>query len=94
MDLKFSAEDEAYRLKLRSWLEDNMPSEPPPQNQDAGFAYRRDWQRKLYDGGWVGSPFTLQISDRNQVCLDLLVFSIDDPYSFTISHSELSPKQR
>lgn len=54
MDLKFSAEDEAYRLKLRSWLEDNMPSEPPPHGQEAGFAYRRDWQRKLYDGGWVG----------------------------------------
>jgi len=54
MDLKFSAEDEAYRLKLRSWLEDNMPSEPPPHGQDAGFAYRRAWQRKLYDGGWVG----------------------------------------
>jgi alkylation response protein AidB-like acyl-CoA dehydrogenase len=54
MDLKFSAEDEAYRLKLRSWLEDNIPSEPPPHGQEAGFAYRRDWQRKLYDGGWVG----------------------------------------
>jgi alkylation response protein AidB-like acyl-CoA dehydrogenase len=54
MDLRFSAEDEQYRLQLRQWLEDNMPSEPSPAEQDAAFAYRRAWQRQLCDGGWVG----------------------------------------
>jgi alkylation response protein AidB-like acyl-CoA dehydrogenase len=54
MDLRFSAEDEQYRLQLRQWLEDHMPSEPSPSEQDAAFAYRRAWQRKLYEGGWVG----------------------------------------
>ncbi len=54
MDLKFSPEDEAYRLKLRTWLEENTPSEPPPFDQDEAFAYRRTWQRRLYEGGWVG----------------------------------------
>ena len=54
MDLRFSPEDENYRLKLRTWLEANKPAEPPPADQDADFAFRRAWQRKLYDGGWVG----------------------------------------
>ncbi len=54
MELKFSAEDEAYRLKLRSWLQDHMPAEAMPYDQDEAFAYRRDWQRQLYEGGWVG----------------------------------------
>lgn len=54
MDLRFSPEDEAYRLRLRTWLEDNMPTEASPYDQDAAFNYRRDWQRKLYEGGWVG----------------------------------------
>ena len=39
MDLRFSAEDEQYRLKLRTWLEANMPTEAPPSDQDADFAF-------------------------------------------------------
>lgn len=54
MDLRFSPEDEHYRLQLRQWLEDHMPSEPSPAEQDAAFAYRRAWQRQLCEGGWVG----------------------------------------
>lgn len=54
MDLRFSPEDEQYRLQLRQWLEDHMPSEPSPAEQDAAFAYRRAWQRQLCEGGWVG----------------------------------------
>ena len=54
MDLRFSAEDEQYRLQLRQWLEDHRPSEPSPAEQDAAFAYRRAWQRQLCEGGWVG----------------------------------------
>jgi alkylation response protein AidB-like acyl-CoA dehydrogenase len=54
MDLRFSAEDEKYRLHLRQWLEDHSPSEPSPAEQDAAFAYRRAWQRQLCEGGWVG----------------------------------------
>ncbi len=54
MELKFSPADEQYRLKLRAWLEANMPSTEVPEEQDAAFAYQRAWQRQLYDGGWVG----------------------------------------
>lgn len=54
MDLRFSPEDENYRQKLRTWLEANKPTEAPPADQDADFAFRRAWQRRLYDGGWVG----------------------------------------
>jgi alkylation response protein AidB-like acyl-CoA dehydrogenase len=54
MDMTFSPEDEQYRLKLRAWLKENMPTAESPEEQDAAFAYRRVWQRKLYEGGWVG----------------------------------------
>ena len=75
MDLKFSAEDEAYRLKLRSWLEDNMPSEPPPHGQDAGFAYRRDWQRKLYDGGWVGIQWPKEYGGQGATLIQQAIYA-------------------
>ncbi|ETX05179.1 acyl-CoA dehydrogenase [Candidatus Entotheonella palauensis] len=54
MDLKFSSEDEAYRLELRQWLEDNLPTEPAPADQDESFVYRRQWQCKLAEHGWIG----------------------------------------
>ena len=50
MDLRFSPEDEQYRQTLRTWLEANRPQESPPKDQDAEFAYRRVWQRQLYEG--------------------------------------------
>ncbi|HEY7711077.1 MAG TPA: acyl-CoA dehydrogenase [Candidatus Entotheonella sp.] len=75
MDLKFSAEDEAYRLKLRSWLEDNMPSEPPPHGQDAAFAYRRDWQRKLYDGGWVGIQWPKEYGGQGATLIQQAIYA-------------------
>lgn len=75
MDLKFSAEDEAYRLKLRSWLEENMPSEPPPHGQDAGFAYRRDWQRKLCDGGWVGIQWPKEYGGQGATLIQQAIYA-------------------
>jgi alkylation response protein AidB-like acyl-CoA dehydrogenase len=54
MDLKFSSQDEAYRLKLRQWLEEHLPTEPVPVDQDESFVHRRQWQRKLSEHGWIG----------------------------------------
>jgi alkylation response protein AidB-like acyl-CoA dehydrogenase len=75
MDLKFSAEEEAYRLKLRSWLEDNMPTEPAPHEQDKNFAYRRDWQRQLYDGGWVGIQWPKEYGGQGATLIQQAIYA-------------------
>src|SRR5260370_4124547 len=57
MDLQFTAEEGAFRLKVRGWLAENMPKDCA-----AGREGREDkewlgkgkkWQRKLYDAGYV-----------------------------------------
>ncbi len=48
MDLSYSAEDEAYRGKVRQWFEQNKPG---PLHT---HAERREWHRKLYDAGFIG----------------------------------------
>src|SRR4051794_35921727 len=54
MDLTFSDKETAFRDELRAWLEDNPPApEPQEADEDAHYAWRRDWQRRLYDGGWA-----------------------------------------
>lgn len=57
MDLKLTAEEESFRDNLRAWLAENVP-EPWPKHKrteaDGYYQFLRDWQRKLFDGGWAG----------------------------------------
>jgi len=54
MDLTFSEQETAFRDELRGWLESNQPdAEPAEGGEDAHYAWRRDWQRRLYDAGWA-----------------------------------------
>jgi alkylation response protein AidB-like acyl-CoA dehydrogenase len=75
MDLRFSPEDEQYRLKLRTWLEKNLPTEPHPTEQDAEFAYRRAWQRQLYAGGWVGINWPKEYGGQGATLIQQAIYA-------------------
>ena len=75
MDLRFSSEDEQYRQKLRTWLEDNRPQDVPPKDQDAEFAYRRAWQRRLYDGGWVGINWPKEYGGQGATLIQQAIYA-------------------
>jgi alkylation response protein AidB-like acyl-CoA dehydrogenase len=53
MDLTLSDTERAFRDDVRRWLADNHPG-PTPADEDAAFAFRRAWQRRLNDRGWAG----------------------------------------
>src|SRR5262245_42809718 len=53
MDLSFTPEQEALRQRVRTWLA-GVPRPPLPSDLDARFDALRDWQRTLYDAGWIG----------------------------------------
>jgi alkylation response protein AidB-like acyl-CoA dehydrogenase len=56
---------EALREEVRAWIQANRPAEPGfklPQSalevaEDRQFVWLRDWQRKLYDAGYVGAEW-------------------------------------
>jgi alkylation response protein AidB-like acyl-CoA dehydrogenase len=65
MDLRFSAEDEAFRKEIAAWLADNLTGEfavvkgrGGPGDEDALFDERLAWEHKLGAAGWncVGWP--------------------------------------
>jgi len=55
MDLEFTLEERSFREEVRTWLEENKPSEPRPKSDDlAQRDFDLTWQRTLYDNGWAG----------------------------------------
>jgi alkylation response protein AidB-like acyl-CoA dehydrogenase len=56
MDLEFSAEDEAYRAKLRAWLDEAVAEQKDAARAKSKdpLAQSRAWQAKLYEAGYVG----------------------------------------
>jgi alkylation response protein AidB-like acyl-CoA dehydrogenase len=69
MDLTFSEKEIAFRDELRGWLAENPPPPKPAvaggrSGEDAQFAYRRDWQRRLYDAGWAAPAWPTEYGGR------------------------------
>ena len=53
MDLRYTAEQDAFRAEARAWLEANVPDTPLPSfDTEEGFALHREWERKLSEGKW------------------------------------------
>ena len=49
MDLRYTAEDEAFRARVRAWLAENAPREPL-----RSVAEKKAWHRTLYEAGYLG----------------------------------------
>ena len=65
MDLTFSPEEIAFRDELRGWLSREPPeAEPTEGGEDAHYAWRRDWQRRLYDAGWAAPAWPTEYGGR------------------------------
>jgi alkylation response protein AidB-like acyl-CoA dehydrogenase len=65
MNFSDSAEEAAFRLELRRWLEANVPPGPYPSNQGAeGNAFAMAWHRRLHEGGWLGVSWPEEYGGR------------------------------
>jgi alkylation response protein AidB-like acyl-CoA dehydrogenase len=58
MDLSFTAEEEAFREEVRTWLAANLPQEWGHRGvggyrEDDDEQLQRDWQLRLHQAGWL-----------------------------------------
>jgi len=74
MDLTFSEREMAFRDELRDWLASNPPGPEPDGDEDAHYAYRRDWQRRLSDGGWAGVHWPKEYGGRGATMTESAIF--------------------
>ena len=54
MDFGDSAEEAAFRVRLRDWLTDHNPGLPPSSTADEYWAGQAAWHQTLYDAGFFG----------------------------------------
>jgi alkylation response protein AidB-like acyl-CoA dehydrogenase len=59
---------------VRGWLEENHPG-PTPEGDDAGFEFRRAWQRKLNERGWAGLSWPEQYGGSGATLFEQAIFS-------------------
>jgi alkylation response protein AidB-like acyl-CoA dehydrogenase len=73
MDLTLSPPEQEFRDELRGWLAENHPGEGP-QGDDAGFEFRRAWQRKLNERGWAGLSWPEQYGGAGATLVEQAIF--------------------
>ncbi|MFJ7638199.1 acyl-CoA dehydrogenase family protein [Peribacillus sp. NPDC097224] len=80
MDFSFSAKEEEFRHELRMWLEQNLPegwlegSSQVSKDEGEYAAFLRDWQRKLYEGGWAGIAWPKKYGGREATLMEEIVY--------------------
>jgi alkylation response protein AidB-like acyl-CoA dehydrogenase len=74
MDLTFSESEAAFRDELRAWFANNDAGTMPEGDDDAAYAWRRDWQRRLAEGGWAGVHWPREYGGRGATMTESAIF--------------------
>jgi alkylation response protein AidB-like acyl-CoA dehydrogenase len=75
VDLTFNERERAFREELRGWLAANPPAPAPSDGgEDAHYAWRRDWQRRLYDAGWAAPSWPAEFGGRGATLTESAIY--------------------
>jgi len=76
--LKYGAQEEAFRADLVAWLEANAPSREQlavPRLSSAHLPeWAREWQRKLFDNGWLVPGWPPELGGRNASPTEQMIY--------------------
>ena len=78
MDFTLTADQQAFRERVRSWLGSNIPREwktlgssevPRPE----AYAFLRKWQRTLFDAGFIGLTWPKESGGQGLTFMEELI---------------------
>jgi alkylation response protein AidB-like acyl-CoA dehydrogenase len=75
MDLTFTESEQAFRDELRGWLAEHHPGPEPFGDPERSFAFRREWQRTLHEGGWAGVSWPREYGGRGATLIESTIFN-------------------
>src|SRR5258706_224193 len=78
MDLNLTPNQQQFRDEFRAWLAAHTPPEwtgdTNAEDRADYLKYLRDWQRKLYEGGWAGISWPQQYGGRGAGVMEQAIF--------------------
>ena len=78
MKLKYSAQEEAFRADLVAWLDANAPAKEllaVPRLSSAHLPdWAREWQRTLFDNGWLVPGWPPELGGRNASATEQMIY--------------------
>ncbi len=79
MDLNYGPEDERFRVRVKSFLESNLPkgwgsTDFGSMGRDE-IAFLRDWQRKLYENGFLGMSWPKEYGGQGASAIEMAIFN-------------------
>src|SRR5215207_4141159 len=74
MDLTFSERETAFRDELRAWFAGNDRGPEPLHREELHYAWRRDFQRRLYEGGWAAPHWPVEHGGRGATLTESAIF--------------------
>ena len=78
MRLRYGEEEEAFRAELVGWLEANVPPDDvlrQPKQSSANFEdWSRDWQRTLFEAGWLVPGWPPELGGRNATAAQQMIY--------------------
>jgi alkylation response protein AidB-like acyl-CoA dehydrogenase len=75
MDLSLNPSELKFRDELRVWLQANLPPKISAAGRSSAYyQYLKDWQRKLYDGGYAGIAWPKEYGGRAATFIEQAIF--------------------
>ncbi|HZP46138.1 MAG TPA: acyl-CoA dehydrogenase [Candidatus Binataceae bacterium] len=80
MDLSDTPEQAEFRARARAWLERNKPTDIADRGfalaiDDATVRRLKDWQRKLYDAGYLGISWPVEYGGQGKTIVESAIFN-------------------
>ncbi|MFD0826928.1 acyl-CoA dehydrogenase family protein [Neobacillus sp. M.A.Huq-85] len=80
MDFSFTEREEAFRQELRTWLENHLPDgwlagkRELPKGRNEYSQFLRNWQKKLYEGGYAAIAWPEKYGGRNASLIEEIIY--------------------
>lgn len=80
MDLSLSKDLEAYRIEVRDWLEENLPTGwgtplyKKPQNVEEERVFYRGWEQTIYKGGFNGITWPKEYGGQEKTSIHEIIY--------------------
>lgn len=79
MDLDYPPQAEEFRTKIRSWLEEQLPSgwfdDGFAMTDEEHEAFNRQWPKKLFEGGWICASWPTEYGGKGLSTMESVVLT-------------------